>query len=159
MTSLDGPKWTVYGKENRMVEHEYKVDGPLWPGLQDEKWTSDSDFWWPKSRIKFLGEISGYFRLSRHFREIDFWWPLVVTRGILRKFQNITSGLEFHKLWNGDNLNFWFENLLTSSQWILLITSRWGRICRTNLSMNMDVPSIESEWSKTLQSVQCTLTR
>ena len=72
---------------------------------------------------KFLLEISGHFRLLRNFREIDFWWPLVVTTGILREFQNITSRLEFHKLCNGGNFNFRFENLLTSGHWISLIIS------------------------------------
>ena len=55
--------------------------------------------------------------------ENDFWWPLVVTTDILREFQNITSGLEFHKLRNGGNFNFRFENLLISGQWITLIIS------------------------------------
>ena len=92
-----------------------------------------------KPRKKFILGISGYFRLLRNFRENDFWRPLVVTGGILRKFQNITSGLEFHKLCNGGNFNFRFENLLTSGHRILLTTSGRGRICQQIFDMFLGI--------------------
>ena len=92
-----------------------------------------------KPRIKFLWDISGYFRLLRNFRKNDLWWPLVITRGILLEFQNITSGLEIHELSNGGNFSFRFENLVTSGQWILLIISGRGEICRQIFDMFLGI--------------------
>ena len=63
----------------------------------------------------------------------------MVTRGIGREFQNITSELEFHKLCNDGNLNFRFENLVTSGQSILLIISGRDEICRQIFDMFLGI--------------------
>ena len=52
---------------------------------------------------------SGYYVIPE---KNDFWWPLVITEGILREFQNMTSGLKIF-------INFRFENLVTP--WLCLI--------------------------------------
>ena len=42
---------------------------------------------------------SGYYVIFEKMTFDDLWWSL--TRGILREFQNISSGREIHKLSNG----------------------------------------------------------
>ena len=74
---------------------------------------------------RFFGQPGSlvYFRLLRNFRNFDLWWPLLTSRVIFRKFEVISSELEFDKLSFSDNFNFRFKNSTISGQWISPITS------------------------------------